>query len=175
MSEPDRFDEFALGVKQKFRPDWLDSENKLFVNKLNYVCTNFDETQKTAKNLKKTVYTEHQTRIDDLEMRIRDLKEEHTNTRVKLDSIETNLPRMIREMIDFYADSKLNPKFEELVTYREFKEAVSVKMDFAFFNEYIKQQQQNEIVNDKEFKTEERLFAIEQKVSSMVLKDEFKN
>ena len=39
--EPDRFNEFALGVKQKYRPDWLDSENKLFINNLNFVSKNY--------------------------------------------------------------------------------------------------------------------------------------
>ena len=39
--EGDRFDEFALGVKKGFRPDWLESENTLFINKLNFVTKNF--------------------------------------------------------------------------------------------------------------------------------------
>ena len=39
----DRFDEFGLGLKQKYRPDWLDSENTLFINKLNFV-TKIQET-----------------------------------------------------------------------------------------------------------------------------------
>jgi hypothetical protein len=52
----DRFDEFAMGVKRKFRPDWLDSENTLFINKLNFVTTNYEDTFKTVKNLKTTVY-----------------------------------------------------------------------------------------------------------------------
>jgi len=50
--------------------------------------------------------------LDDLEMKLRDLKEEHTNSRVKLDSMENNLPKMIRDMIDFYTDQKLNPRFD---------------------------------------------------------------
>ena len=52
----DRFDEFALGVKKKFRPDWLDSENTIFINKLNFVTNNFQETHKNVKQLKTTVY-----------------------------------------------------------------------------------------------------------------------
>ena len=44
----DRFDEFAMGVKKKYRPDWLDSENKLFINKLNFVAKNYDGDHKTV-------------------------------------------------------------------------------------------------------------------------------
>ena len=43
-NEPDRFTEFALGVKQKYRPEWLDSENALFINKLNFVAKNYEDT-----------------------------------------------------------------------------------------------------------------------------------
>lgn len=42
--EPDRFNEFALGVKQKYRPEWLDSENALFINKLNFVAKHYEST-----------------------------------------------------------------------------------------------------------------------------------
>ena len=52
----DRFDEFAMGVKRKFRPDWLDSENTIFINKLNFVTNNYEDTHKSVKGLKTTVY-----------------------------------------------------------------------------------------------------------------------
>jgi hypothetical protein len=45
----DRFNEFSMGVKQKFRPDWLDSENTIFINKLNFVTTNFEDMHKSVK------------------------------------------------------------------------------------------------------------------------------
>ena len=44
----DRFDEFAMGVKKRYRPDWLDSENKLFINKLNHVAKNYDGDHKAV-------------------------------------------------------------------------------------------------------------------------------
>lgn len=99
--------------------------------------------------------------IDELEMKFRDLNQEHTNTRVKLDSMENNLPKMIREMIDFYTDQKLNPRFAELVNKTEFKEKTTLKLDFAIFNEYCRRQSENQMLNNKEFKTDQRLFTIE--------------
>ena len=55
--------------------------------------------------------------------------------------MENNLPQMIREMIDFYCDQKLNPRFTDLVTKKEFREVTALKMDFAIFNDYCKKQQ----------------------------------
>ena len=40
--DADRFDDVYMGVKKAYRPDWLTNENKIFVNKLNFVCKNFD-------------------------------------------------------------------------------------------------------------------------------------
>lgn len=110
----DRFDEFAMGVKRKYRPDWLDSENKLFINKLNHVTKNYDGDHKSVsaqpyltlqvKNLKHTVYNVHKPQLHELEVNLRDLKEAHKLTRSKLESVEENLPRMVREMIDFYTE-----------------------------------------------------------------------
>ena len=36
-----KFDEINMGVKTKYRPDWLDSENTIFINKLNHTTKNF--------------------------------------------------------------------------------------------------------------------------------------
>lgn len=54
--------------------------------------------------------------------------------------MENNLPRMIREMIDYYSDQKLNKRFELFATKKELREQLSVKMDHAIFNDYVKQQ-----------------------------------
>lgn len=42
--ERDRFDEPLMGVKRAFRPEWLDSENGIFINNLNYCAKHFAET-----------------------------------------------------------------------------------------------------------------------------------
>jgi len=42
--ERDRFDEPLMGVKRAFRPEWLDSENGIFINNLNYCAKNYAET-----------------------------------------------------------------------------------------------------------------------------------
>ena len=47
-NDADRFDEVFMGVKKKFKPDWLDTENKMFINKLNFVCKNYEQTHKSV-------------------------------------------------------------------------------------------------------------------------------
>jgi hypothetical protein len=50
---------------------------------------------------------------------------------------------MIREMVDFYLEQQILPKFDNLVQKKEFKDGLSVKMDFVFFKEYLKSQQED--------------------------------
>lgn len=42
--EEDRFNSAILGVKKAFREDFNKSENSIFINKLNYVCRNYETT-----------------------------------------------------------------------------------------------------------------------------------
>ena len=54
--------------------------------------------------MKFTVYKDHAAKLEDLELSLRELKEEHTYTRVKVEGIENTLPKLVREMIDYYTD-----------------------------------------------------------------------
>ena len=93
-----------MGVKKKFRPDWLAAENTLFINKLNYVVKHFDEDHKSVsafhrrvlnvkadfdflfqvKNLKNTVYNIHKVSLSENELNLRDVTEDLRFTKVKL-------------------------------------------------------------------------------------------
>jgi len=66
--DQDRFHEHALGVKMHYRPDWLDSENKLFINKLNFAAKHYSETHATVKNLKTTCLKDHKLLLDELDI-----------------------------------------------------------------------------------------------------------
>lgn len=46
--DADRFDDVYMGVKKQYRPDWLTHENKLFINKLNFVAKNYEQTHKSV-------------------------------------------------------------------------------------------------------------------------------
>lgn len=109
-----------------------------------------------------------------MDLRLRELREEYVLSRVKLDSLEANLPKMLREMVDLYVEQKVLPQFDDLVRQKDFKEALSVKLDYVFFKEHLKQQSENNSMNDKGFKVEERIFILEQKLHNAVGKEELK-
>ena len=107
-------------------------------------------------------------------MTFRDQKEQNDYLKHRVDSIEKNLTKMIRELVDVYADTKLKPQFDNYLTIEQYQNEIKMKVDYVMFNDYKKEQIQKEALNDKEFKTDERIFMIEQSVQKMVSKEEFK-
>ena len=75
-------------VKRSVRPDWITSENKIFINKLNFICENFDKNHEDVsclerfyfylqvKKMKVTVNRNHRTELDDLAARIREFTDD---------------------------------------------------------------------------------------------------
>jgi len=80
-----------------------------------------------------------------------------------------------KECAKLYDNILLAPQFEQFLLKKDFKEALSVKMDYVIFNNYLKEQLSKEVVNDKEFKIEERLFMIEKNLQNQVSKEELKS
>ena len=150
----DGFHEIAMGVKKTYRPEWLDDENTIFINKLNFVTQHFEDAHRSVEQLKQTVFTDHKNKFDEFELRVRDNSEQIYQLRLSLQTLESNLPQMVREMVDFYGEHKLSPKLDNFVTKSEYKETVGGKMDYLVFNEFVKRQQQAEQANTKEFKTD---------------------
>jgi hypothetical protein len=95
-----------LGVKKKFKVDFLEQENNIFINKLNYVCRHYDNTHKLCKQNTETI-GDYKVMLEDLDIIIRDIREETRFNKKRIDSIESTLPKMIRELIDFYIEQKL--------------------------------------------------------------------
>ena len=69
-----------MGVKKKYRPEWLDSENTLFINKLNHMAKHYQDDHKAVsfifitlqiKNLKNAVYNLQKPQIHELELALR--------------------------------------------------------------------------------------------------------
>ena len=42
--------------------------------------------------------------LDDVDLEVKDIKEENKFLKNRIDSIEQNLPKMIRELIDYYTE-----------------------------------------------------------------------
>jgi len=36
-------DIISADVKKKYKPDWIESDNKIFINRLNSICENFEK------------------------------------------------------------------------------------------------------------------------------------
>ena len=47
MSKKDN-DDSMQAVKESYRAGWLNSENKIFIKKLNHICDNYDENNKNV-------------------------------------------------------------------------------------------------------------------------------
>ncbi len=56
----------------------------------------------------------------------------------KLLTIEKHLPVMIQEILEYYFEKKIDDLMSKLVTKDEFKERLSVKLDYAVFRDYEK-------------------------------------
>lgn len=69
------------------------------------------------------------------------MKETNKSLKFKIENMEINLPKMMRELIDFYIDQRLNPRLETFVTRKEYKESNANKLDFMVFNNYVKNKQ----------------------------------
>lgn len=123
-------------VKQNFRPDWIDSDNKIYINKLNFICDNFDKNHEDVKKLRNKVYKTHVLEIEDLYSRTREVVDDFKTTKEKVLAMEDNLPKIVREMIAFYIDQRFEKRFDTFMTKEEFKDKISYKMDYTVFNDF---------------------------------------
>ena len=83
----DRFDEAMMGIKKAYKPDYLDSENTIFINKLNFVTKHYEDTYRHVKNLL-VHQKDHKLLLEDVELEVKDLKEENKFLKHRIDGIE---------------------------------------------------------------------------------------
>ena len=70
----------------------------------------------------------------------------------KLLTIERHLPVMIQEILEFYFEKKVSDLISKVVTKDEFKEALSIKLDYQVFRDYEKMVQSDRTQELKNFK-----------------------
>lgn len=171
LPPPDRF---STLVKKEFESDYLNSENKLFINKLNKISATYEATQASVSLLNMTVNKDHKLQLEDQMLQIKDQCEDLKFFKSRLEDVENHLPKMIREMVDYYMEIQVKPQLQIYCTKEEFKTEIVQKMDYAIFKDYVKEVINRETADNKEFKTDERLYMLERDISKMVTKDEFK-
>ena len=145
------------------------------MNNLNYVTRNFKVVFDDVAKLKQQVYTEIQRVNDEQELKIRKNTEEIYQLQLQVTNIQDNLPQMVKEMVNFYGDHKLAPKLDLYVTKEDNSNQMKRKLDYIVFTDYTRRQQQIDQSDDKEFKIDQRFFAIEQALKTYVKADDFKS
>ena len=84
-------------VKKKYRSDWMDDENVIFINKLNAVCKNHDNfttdvssflqmTGLQIKQVKNVVFKQMKVDIEDIQVRLRETSDMAKVTKEKVAS-----------------------------------------------------------------------------------------
>ena len=104
LSHDDSDEDKLKNVKISYRPDWLDSENHIFINKLNNMCKSYEKAFEDIGQLKRVVYKTHKLNISELKDDVRNLRDDYVISKEKLSSIEGSIPIMVREMIKFLID-----------------------------------------------------------------------
>ena len=62
--------------------------------------------------MKAKVTKEHKVDIDELQIRARELNEAQSLTKAKVASLEENMPSMIRDMVNYYFDQRVEARLE---------------------------------------------------------------
>lgn len=83
---------------------------------MNYCASHFKQTHVDVQNLQTKVYKDHNLKLEELTMTVKEIKEENKFMKARVDGIESNLPKMIREMVDYYADLKVTPELQKFLS-----------------------------------------------------------
>ena len=90
----------------------------------------------------------------------------------KVITIEKHLPVMIQEILEFYFDKKVNDLLARLVTKDDFKQALSVKLDYKIFRDHEKMVSSDRTQENKNMQYEEKLFELERTFQQYPTKDD---
>lgn len=66
------------------------------------------------------------------------MNDEYMISKQKIDTMADSLPTTCREMVEYYFDHKIDPRFQEFVTAVDFKKQINRKLDYSTFNDYMK-------------------------------------
>ena len=80
---------------------------------------------------------------------------------------------MINEILEYYFDQKMRQLLENLIDKKQFKEALSCKLDSLVFKDYVKRASENKQADDNSHVMEERIHTIERQLMTFIQRDEF--
>ena len=68
------------------------------------------------------MFKDHKASLEELYFEQKNLKEEQSFMKHRIDGLESNLPKIIREMIDYYTDQKVLPLLSVMAKKTDVKE-----------------------------------------------------
>lgn len=80
----------------------MDDENKIFINRLNKICENYEKSLNDVNKLKEAVFKQQKIEIEELQHKTREMDESVKLSKDKLSSIDDQIPQMIRDMVKYY-------------------------------------------------------------------------
>lgn len=84
----------------------------------------------------------------------------------KISSIEESIPQMIRDMVKYYFEQRVEKQLQTFVTLDQLKERLSKKMDTVLYLEFRKKQEELQSLDNSVFKIDEKFHQVERKIQS---------
>ena len=84
------------------------------------------------------------------------------------------MPIMIQEILEYYYDKRMSNFLSSLVTKNEFKEKLSVKLDYSVFRDYARGLESDRTQEKLNFTYEEKIHNLEMALKLYMTKEEFK-
>lgn len=132
------------------------------------MCKGYDDTEKAVKSMKRSVDDEIPDELERQRQALNDVADRCDYTNQKLATIETHLPTMISEVLEYYFDRKVAEHQSKLVTLAHFNEKMGQKLEATIFYNYEKTMA-NQKIEDNTFKLEERIHKLERDLSDYVM------
>ena len=83
------------------------------------------------------------------------------------------MPVMIQEILEYYFDKKVTDLLNNFVTREDFKERLSVKLDYSTFRDYEKMVASDRTQELKNFSYDEKIFNLQKNMNLYVTKEDF--
>ena len=83
------------------------------------------------------------------------------------------MPVMIQEILEYYFDKKVTDLLNKFVTKEDFKERLSVKLDYSTFRDYEKMVASDRTQELKNFSYDEKIFNLQKNMNLYVTKEDF--
>ena len=86
--------------------------------------------------MKRILYEDLVNQVEKQKLIVHENQDKIDYLQAKLLAIEKNMPVMIQELLEYFYDKKMSDLKPTLVTMDQFKEKLSVKLDYSVFRDH---------------------------------------